>query len=120
MNGMLDPLEIFFRLGEKTFLILISLQLAFFNASAWNTAWLCIYYCVRLVNFSHPYLLKMKATLLSSVPQLIVGSVLGSVAINLPFICWMIVLMYPTAQGLILIQGNPKLKSKICAQFTFT
>ncbi|KAM5152765.1 taste receptor type 2 member 9-like [Mantella aurantiaca] len=85
VDGVLDTLETFVVLGKNTFLIMFTLQFAFFYASAWNTAWLSVFYYSRLVSFSHPYLLRMKAMFLSSVPQLMVGSVLSSVVINLPF-----------------------------------
>ncbi|XP_077305929.1 taste receptor type 2 member 40-like [Lithobates pipiens] len=83
-DGILDTLVRFFNISKNIFLLMFTLQFIFFYASVWNTAWLSIFYYVRLVNFSHPYLLKMKVVFLSSVPQLIVGSVLGSIIIALP------------------------------------
>ncbi|XP_073490755.1 taste receptor type 2 member 4-like [Aquarana catesbeiana] len=81
---MVDTLVRFFNLGKNVYLSMFTLELAFFYASTWNTTWLAMFYYVRLVNFSHPYLLRMKAIFLSSVPQLIMGSVLGSIIITLP------------------------------------
>ncbi|XP_077305963.1 taste receptor type 2 member 41-like [Lithobates pipiens] len=83
-DGMLDTLGMFFRLSKNALLAMLTLQYSFFYASVWNTAWLSMFYFVQLVNFSHPYLLRMKAVFLSSVPQLIVGSSLGSIIITLP------------------------------------
>ncbi|KAM5152737.1 taste receptor type 2 member 40-like [Mantella aurantiaca] len=81
VDGVLHTL---FNLGKDISLLLITLQIGLSYTSVWNTAWLSVFFYVRLVNISHPYLLRMKAMFLSCVPQLMVGSVLGSVINSLP------------------------------------
>ncbi|XP_018429676.1 PREDICTED: taste receptor type 2 member 40-like [Nanorana parkeri] len=85
VSGMLNPLAMFFNISRNLLLLMLTLQFTLFYVSAWNTAWLSIFFYVRLVNLSHPYLLRMKTMFLSSVPQLLVGSALGSIIISFPF-----------------------------------
>ncbi|XP_075687748.1 taste receptor type 2 member 40-like [Rhinoderma darwinii] len=70
---------------DKNFLLfLFSLEFTLIEVNIWNTTWLSIFCCVRLVNFSHWFLLKIKAKFFAFFPQLIIGSVLVSTAMNLP------------------------------------
>ncbi|CAN2390120.1 hypothetical protein PRIEUP_LOCUS156 [Pristimantis euphronides] len=54
------------------------------SINVWNTTWLSIFCCVRLFSSSNWFFLRMKVKFLSSLPLLIVGSILVSSAINLP------------------------------------
>ncbi|KAM4024034.1 taste receptor type 2 member 40-like [Anomaloglossus baeobatrachus] len=60
--------------------------LFFIDLCFWNTSWLSICYCLKLVNFSQKVLLWMKSRLSSAVNVLLLGSTLGSFLINLPFL----------------------------------
>ncbi|XP_077128245.1 taste receptor type 2 member 41-like [Ranitomeya variabilis] len=52
----------------------------------WNTSWLSICYCLKLVNYSQQMLLWMKSRLSSAVNVLLLGSTLGSFLVNLPLL----------------------------------
>ncbi|XP_068103506.1 taste receptor type 2 member 7-like [Hyperolius riggenbachi] len=54
--------------------------------SFWNTSWLSVYYCLKLVKISHPFVLWMKARFSYFVCYILIGTALGSLAINLPFV----------------------------------
>ncbi|XP_069470022.1 taste receptor type 2 member 7-like [Ambystoma mexicanum] len=52
--------------------------------SLWITTWLCLYYCVRIVNCSWPPFLWVKEKFSKMVPWLILYSTIVSLAISLP------------------------------------
>ncbi|XP_063789012.1 taste receptor type 2 member 40-like [Pseudophryne corroboree] len=55
------------------------------NMSLWNTAWLSICYCVKLVTVTHRIFLWVKMWFPSSITKLLIGSAIWSVLVNLPF-----------------------------------
>lgn len=60
---------------------------AFFNATTlWITTCLGIFYCVKIVNFSQPFLVKAKLRISSMIPHLLVAVVLVSLISALPFL----------------------------------
>ncbi|KAG9462198.1 hypothetical protein GDO78_014701 [Eleutherodactylus coqui] len=71
-------------LHENVLSFMITFGFTFIDVNIWNTTWLSLLCCVRLVNSSHCFYLKIKAKFFSSLPLLIVGSVLFAAAINLP------------------------------------
>ncbi|XP_056392720.1 taste receptor type 2 member 4-like [Hyla sarda] len=54
--------------------------------SFWNTAWLSVYYCLKLLNLPYRFFFQMKLRFSTFVPQLLVGSVIGTLLINVPFL----------------------------------
>ncbi|XP_063789028.1 taste receptor type 2 member 40-like [Pseudophryne corroboree] len=62
--------------------------------SLWNTAWLSICYCVKLVTVTHRIFLWVKMWFPSSITKLLIGSAIWSVLVNLPFI-WTVQIMFP-------------------------
>ncbi|XP_069591791.1 taste receptor type 2 member 143-like [Ranitomeya imitator] len=54
--------------------------------SYWLTAWLCIYYCVTISNFSHPFFIWSKRNISMYLPHLLLLSAAGCFFINLPAI----------------------------------
>ncbi|XP_077305928.1 taste receptor type 2 member 9-like [Lithobates pipiens] len=52
--------------------------------SVWNTAWLSIYYCLKLVKCSHRLFLQFQRRLSSSITQLLIVSLVGSIFLTLP------------------------------------
>lgn len=70
---------------RNLFLVVFTLELAHIGVNVWNTTWLSIFCCVRLVNSSNSFFLKIRAKFFSFLPHLIVFSVLVSAAINLLF-----------------------------------
>uniref|UniRef100_A0ACB8FFW0 Uncharacterized protein n=1 Tax=Sphaerodactylus townsendi TaxID=933632 RepID=A0ACB8FFW0_9SAUR len=60
----------------------------FANASTlWMSACLAAFYCMKLVNFSQAFFVKMKLHISRLVPRLLLGSVLVSLIIALPIVC---------------------------------
>ncbi|XP_063789024.1 taste receptor type 2 member 41-like [Pseudophryne corroboree] len=57
-----------------------------YNMSLWNTAWLSICYCVKLVTVTHRIFLWVKMWFPSSITKLLIGSAIWSLLVNLPFI----------------------------------
>ncbi|XP_073490713.1 taste receptor type 2 member 9-like [Aquarana catesbeiana] len=52
--------------------------------SVWNTAWLSIYYCLKLVKCSHRIFLQLQRRLSSYITQILIVSFVGSIFITLP------------------------------------
>ncbi|XP_070799776.1 taste receptor type 2 member 40-like [Pituophis catenifer annectens] len=58
----------------------------FFNAiTLWITTCLGVFYCVKIVNFTQPFLVKMKLRISNVVPHLLVAVMLVSLISALPF-----------------------------------
>ncbi|XP_077305927.1 taste receptor type 2 member 9-like [Lithobates pipiens] len=63
------------------------------NENLWSTAWLSIYYCLKLVKFSHRIFLQLQRRLSSSITQLLIVSLVGLFFITLP-LPWTLQLHY--------------------------
>ncbi|XP_078510038.1 taste receptor type 2 member 39-like [Lissotriton helveticus] len=64
----------------KTFLVLSP---SLYFSSFWINAWICVFYCTKIVNFSHPLCLRLKMVISAMLPWLVLVSVLASLAINI-------------------------------------
>ncbi|KAM8962215.1 taste receptor type 2 member 40-like [Pelodytes ibericus] len=53
-------------------------------SSFWFTVCLCVYYCLQIVIFTHPFMMRLKLGISTLVPCFLVTSVLISVAISVP------------------------------------
>ncbi|XP_053555890.1 taste receptor type 2 member 40-like [Bombina bombina] len=53
-------------------------------SSFWFTVCLCVYYCLQIVIFTHPFLVRLKLGISKLVPWLLVASVFISMAISIP------------------------------------
>uniref|UniRef100_A0A8C6XFQ4 Taste receptor type 2 n=1 Tax=Naja naja TaxID=35670 RepID=A0A8C6XFQ4_NAJNA len=59
----------------------------FFNATTlWITTCLGVFYCVKIVNFTQPFLVKMKLRISNVVPHLLIAVMLVSLISALPFL----------------------------------
>ncbi|CAH2294732.1 taste receptor type 2 member 40-like [Pelobates cultripes] len=56
-------------------------------SSFWFTVCLCVYYCLQIVIFSHPFLVRLKLGISKIVPWFLVTSVITSAAISAPAVC---------------------------------
>ncbi|XP_075175994.1 taste receptor type 2 member 41-like [Anomaloglossus baeobatrachus] len=72
----------FYFLCEHLLLSLLVFEFTLIKVNFWNTTWLSIFCCARLVNYNHQFFLRIKAKFISFLPHLIVGSVLVSATIN--------------------------------------
>ncbi|XP_040275656.1 taste receptor type 2 member 40-like [Bufo bufo] len=55
-------------------------------ASFWFTVCLCVYYCLQIVIFTNPFLLRLKSEIPKLVPCFLVAAILTSVVISVPAI----------------------------------
>ncbi|XP_078510168.1 taste receptor type 2 member 41-like [Lissotriton helveticus] len=77
--------EIFLRCGLYTYYFMFTF---FLNVcSLWSATWLCLYYCMKIVNFNHPSLIWMKVRFPKMVPWLLMGSTFVSLIISIPSAC---------------------------------
>ncbi|XP_040211587.1 taste receptor type 2 member 40-like [Rana temporaria] len=56
------------------------------NENLWNTAWLSLYYCLKLVKCSHRIFLQLQRRLSSSITQILIVSFVGLFFISLPLL----------------------------------
>ncbi|XP_053303938.1 taste receptor type 2 member 40-like [Spea bombifrons] len=64
-----------------TFTVLLILPI---YSSFWFTVCLSVYYCLQIVIFTHPFLIRLKMGLSQLIPQLLIVSVFTSVTTGLP------------------------------------
>ncbi|XP_069841138.1 taste receptor type 2 member 41-like [Dendropsophus ebraccatus] len=67
-------------------MLVFSLNISFLYANVWHTAWLSIHYCLKLVGPSHSVFSRLKRWMSASIVPLLVGTLIGALLINLPFI----------------------------------
>ncbi|KAM4024024.1 taste receptor type 2 member 40-like [Anomaloglossus baeobatrachus] len=77
-------LSLIFALKLIVPIIVATLTLMYFTY--WLTAWLCIYYCVTISNFNHPFFLRSKRNISMYLPRLLLLSAAGCFFISLPAI----------------------------------
>ncbi|KAG8455539.1 hypothetical protein GDO86_001655 [Hymenochirus boettgeri] len=76
--------------------------------SFWFTVCLCVYYCLQIVIFTHPFLVRLKLGLSQSVPFFLVTAVFISVVISLPAV-WSTYRGPPSANS----SGNQSLEIEV-------
>lgn len=64
-------------------IVMFTLDIATSFSSFWFTAWLTVFYCMKIMNFKHPFLLKVKLQFSGLVRWLLLGSVLLSLGATL-------------------------------------
>ncbi|XP_069506007.1 taste receptor type 2 member 40-like [Ambystoma mexicanum] len=74
---------------DAVFKSYFTLKIALGDSSLWFATWLGVYYCMKIVNLTHPFYVWIKARLPKIVPWLLVGSVLVSLANSIPVGCEM-------------------------------
>ncbi|KAG8536690.1 hypothetical protein GDO81_025843, partial [Engystomops pustulosus] len=84
LDNVFKYLQIYEKFDQKLCLFLFVLQFTLVGASLWNTTWLSIYYCTRLVSSTQRLFVMIKEKFFSLLPQLMAGSTLWSVIITLP------------------------------------
>ncbi|XP_078509050.1 taste receptor type 2 member 40-like [Lissotriton helveticus] len=70
----------------KTFYVLIPML---FTSSFWFNTWLCLFYCIKIVNFSHPLIMRFKLGMHTIVSWSLLSSVLTPLAITVPGIFYL-------------------------------
>ncbi|XP_063789025.1 taste receptor type 2 member 41-like [Pseudophryne corroboree] len=88
-----DYLYYFYSQLNTGILYLLYVLYVQYNMSLWNTAWLSICYCVKLVTVTHRIFLWVKMWFPSSITKLLIGSAIWSILMNLPFI-WTVQIMF--------------------------
>ncbi|XP_053149090.1 taste receptor type 2 member 40-like [Hemicordylus capensis] len=78
--------------------IMFCLDIATSFASFWFTAWLSVFYCMKIINFKQPFLAKVKLKFSGLVRWLLLGSVLFSLgsAVLLYWAFWKASLRFPS------------------------
>uniref|UniRef100_H2ZTI2 Taste receptor type 2 n=1 Tax=Latimeria chalumnae TaxID=7897 RepID=H2ZTI2_LATCH len=72
--------------GDTGYQVLDFLSLFLTKTSYWFTAWICCYYCVKVVKVKWRFFMRLKQRIHKGVNTLIVGTVLGNFVICLPIV----------------------------------
>ncbi|KAM4632110.1 taste receptor type 2 member 40-like [Discoglossus pictus] len=72
--------------------------MSLFYISFWFTAWLCVYYCLRIASFKHSLFNHLKLNISTLMPKLLLVSAVGSFAISI-FCIWNVHLEMFTPPG---------------------
>ncbi|XP_078509051.1 taste receptor type 2 member 40-like [Lissotriton helveticus] len=65
----------------KSFFVLFPI---FGFSSFWINTWLRVFYCIKIVNFSYPFISRVRLRMAGMIPWLLLGTVLVSLVINVP------------------------------------
>ncbi|MEE6519062.1 hypothetical protein FKM82_030519, partial [Ascaphus truei] len=65
---------------------LIFLQISLIFLNFWLTAWLCVYYCIKIANFMHRLFFRVKLWVSSVLQKLLLMSAVGSFIISVPLL----------------------------------
>ncbi|XP_077130068.1 taste receptor type 2 member 40-like [Ranitomeya variabilis] len=87
-QGLLAVFSISSMFIQKVFVPTIVSTLTLLYFTYWLTAWLCIYYCVTISTFSHPFFVWSKRNISMYLPRLLLLSAAGCFFISIPAI-WM-------------------------------
>ncbi|KAM4024028.1 taste receptor type 2 member 143-like [Anomaloglossus baeobatrachus] len=87
-QGILCVFSLLSLFNQKIFFTTIVGNLTLLYFTNWLTAWLCIYYCVTISNFNHPFFLWSKRNISMYLPRLLLLSAAIYFLISLPAI-WM-------------------------------
>ncbi|XP_053550841.1 taste receptor type 2 member 40-like [Bombina bombina] len=71
---------------KEFYLVIIVSMFFLVTFGFWLTSWLCIYYCLTIVDFKHNVIRRLKMNLSTVVPKILVGTALGSFIISVPTI----------------------------------
>ncbi|XP_063789029.1 taste receptor type 2 member 41-like [Pseudophryne corroboree] len=85
LNSCLLAFQTQREMNTQTISVVVYVLLVLYNMSFWNTAWLSICYCVKLVTVTHRIFLWVKMWFPSSITKLLIGSAIWSVLVTLPF-----------------------------------
>ncbi|XP_053328047.1 taste receptor type 2 member 40-like [Spea bombifrons] len=75
---------------------ILSVQMFLISLSLWLTVWLSVYYCLRIVNFTHGLLFTLKMRISAFLPRLLVFSVVHSFFIAIPSVWTISVKVLPS------------------------
>ncbi|KAM4024023.1 taste receptor type 2 member 40-like [Anomaloglossus baeobatrachus] len=86
LQGLLFSLFISILSMREVYVPITVSTLALTYFTYWLTAWLCVYYCVTISNFNHPFFLWSKRNISMYLPHLLLLSAAGCFFISLPAI----------------------------------
>ncbi|XP_068103505.1 taste receptor type 2 member 7-like [Hyperolius riggenbachi] len=86
LDNIFFQLYIYVLYAKEMIIYVFILIILLIECSFWNTSWLSVYYCLKLVKISHPFVLWMKARFSCFVCYILIGTAIGSLAINFPFV----------------------------------
>ncbi|MEE6513675.1 hypothetical protein FKM82_021456, partial [Ascaphus truei] len=72
------------RFYREIYSALLFLELSLIFLNFWLTAWLCVYYCIKIANFMHRLFLRVKLWVSSVLQKLLLMSAVGSFIISVP------------------------------------
>ncbi|KAG8550189.1 hypothetical protein GDO81_027796 [Engystomops pustulosus] len=86
LDGFLYVFNSYVTFVEEVYVMDFAVLYFLIELSFWHAAWLSIYYCLKLVNHHNHFYSQMKLHFFSCIPGLLIGSTVGSLLINVPFL----------------------------------
>ncbi|XP_075421253.1 taste receptor type 2 member 7-like [Ascaphus truei] len=91
-------------------------ELSLIFVNFWLTAWLCVYYCIKIANFMHRLFLRVKLWVSSVLQKLLLMSAVGSFIISVPWL-WDCPVIDPQENSTYSLTANCSLDNEISALF---
>ncbi|XP_069841098.1 taste receptor type 2 member 40-like [Dendropsophus ebraccatus] len=86
LDGFLYIFGCYMMFVHEVYVIDFTILYFLIELSFWHATWLSVYYCLKLVNLPYRIFLQMRLRFSSFVPLLLIGSAIGSLLINAPFL----------------------------------
>ncbi|XP_040296119.1 taste receptor type 2 member 119-like [Bufo bufo] len=86
IDGCLYVFDGYLMFGHEVYVLDFAILYFLIELSFWHATWLSIYYCLKLVNLPCQFFFQLKLHFSTFVPLLLVGSIIGSLLINVPFL----------------------------------
>ncbi|XP_068103531.1 taste receptor type 2 member 140-like [Hyperolius riggenbachi] len=109
INGIVIYVALYLLFAKKMYVLVFICNFSLVYGNFWYSAWLSIYYFLKLVKHSHRFFLQLKKTLSSSTVLILILTMLGMVFINLPSI-WAIDQVFPQNETIIQSGDNYQIK----------
>ncbi|XP_068103522.1 taste receptor type 2 member 40-like [Hyperolius riggenbachi] len=94
-NGLFSYLPLSLKSAKDVYMPIFIITFSLIYGSFWYSAWLSVYYFLKLVKYSQGFFQQLKKTLSSSIVPILIMTLLGIVFIELPFIWTLDVLFCP-------------------------
>ncbi|XP_044160566.1 taste receptor type 2 member 119-like [Bufo gargarizans] len=85
-GGCLYSFDSYLTFVQEVYVMDFAILYFLIELSFWHATWLSIYYCLKLVNLPCQFFFQLKLHFSTFVPLLLVGSIIGSLLINVPFL----------------------------------
>ncbi|XP_077130021.1 taste receptor type 2 member 4-like [Ranitomeya variabilis] len=95
LDGSLYLFFSYVRFVQEVYILDLIILYFLIELSFWHATWLSVYYCLKLVNLPNQFFIQMKLWFSPCVPLLLIGSLIGSLVINIPLLWTLQITFHP-------------------------